>query len=678
MSTLNQIQLLTENVSLVEPRSQPNCHDWYIHQLIESQVEQTPDAVALLFEGGQLTYRELNRQANQLAHYLRSIGVGPEVPVAICVERSVQMVVGFLGVLKAGGAYVPLDPAYPQERLAFMLADSQAPILLTQDRLVKGLPQHKAKLVRLDADWPVIARQNQENPANQTQAGHLAYLIYTSGSTGRPKGVMISHGALAGFSEVARVEYELKTTDRVLQFASMSFDTAVEEIYPGLICGAALALRPELGSMSAFLQQCQDWAITVLDLPTAFWHQLATALSVENLQFPPSIRLVIIGGEKALPEQLHTWQRHVDRRVRLVNTYGPTETTVVATSCDLSLPSEFQTTQGSPRSGQAETSTVLSPGQGQAEALPDVPIGWPLSNTQVYLLDPSGQPVAAGADGEMFIGGTGLARGYLNRPDLTADRFRPDLFSRQPGSRLYKTGDLARCRPDGQLEFIGRADQQVKVRGYRIELGEIEAALRQHPAVQEAVVLAWDVGQGLGDKRLAAYITAKQNFRLRIEELRHFLEDKLPYYMMPAAFILLEKLPMTPNGKIDRRALPAPDKARPEMTQPYLPPRTPTEESLASLWAALLDIDRVGVHDDFMELGGHSLLATQLISRIRDIFQIELSLLYLFEAATIANLAQHIEMIRQARQVVYQPVNPLPFHGGEAEVVGSKRDEGEL
>lgn len=459
-----------------------------IHELFETQVAQTPNAIAVVFEEQQLTYQELNQQTNQLAHHLRKLGVGPEVLVGICVERSLEMVVGLLAILKAGGAYVPLDPAYPKERLAFMLADAQVPVLLTQHRQLEWLPQHGAKAVCLDTDWQVIAQESQEKPVNWATPVNLAYVIYTSGSTGKPKGVMIQHRSIVSFTKTVSIEYTLEPGDRVLQFASISFDAAAEEIFPCLARGATLVLRTQemLTSVPVFLQACRALHLTVLDLPTAFWHQVSAELS-KGLVLPESLRLVIIGGERALPQWLATWQEHVDRRVRLVNSYGPTEATVVATMCTLSGVRAVDT-----------TGRVL-------------PIGCAIDNVQTYVLNQDLQPVPVEVIGELYIGGVGVARGYLNQPELTAEKFIPNPFSEAPGTRLYKTGDLVRYRPDGNLEFLSRIDHQEKIRGFRVELKEIETVLGQHPAVWETVVLARE--DVPGDKRLVAYVVQNPHYQ---------------------------------------------------------------------------------------------------------------------------------------------------------------------
>jgi amino acid adenylation domain-containing protein len=569
-------------------------------------------------------------------------------------ERSLEMVIGLLGVLKAGAAYVPLDPAYPKERLTFMLEDTQARVLLTQQRLMAEVIEDKGskpvlspstqlrinsvegievgdsrssilnsriQVVCLDADWEVIVRESEKNLLSAVIADNLAYIIYTSGSTGKPKGVMTQHRSLVNHTEAAGIDYDLQHTDHVLQFASISFDASAEEIYPCLTRGATLVLRNDglVDSLSLFTRTSQDWPLTVLNLPTAYWHQIALRLSSEVVALLPSLRLVILGGERALPDWITAWQQQVGQRVRLFNTYGPTEATIVATRWELSE--------------SAEGCTALSA----------VPIGRAIANVQAYVLDRHLQPVAIGVAGELHIGGVGVARGYFNCPELTAERFIPDPFSDEPGARLYKTGDRVRYRPDGNLEFLGRLDDQTKVRGFRVEPGEIEAALRQHAAVRENVVVARENGQG--SHHLVAYVVGAHEPAPTVNELRGFLEEKLPEYMVPSAFVLLEAIPLTPHGKVDRRALPAPDGTRHELNKPFVAPRTPTEKLLAEIWAQVLGVEPIGVHDNFFDLGGHSLLATQIMFRLRDTFQAEISLRTLFEKPTIAELALAVEEV---------------------------------
>ncbi|HVG21000.1 MAG TPA: amino acid adenylation domain-containing protein, partial [Blastocatellia bacterium] len=453
-----------------------------VDQLFEAQVERTPDATAVVFKDQEISYRTLNRRANQLAHHLRRLGVGPEARVGVCVERSVEMIVALFGVLKAGGAYVPVDPAYPKRRIAFMLEDSAAQVLLTEEKFVKRLPAGDARLLRIDSDWDVVAREGEENPVTRTAAQNLAYQIYTSGSTGEPKGVMVEHASLANYAEAAGDEFELRPGDRVLQFATISFDTSAEEIYPCLTRGATLVLRTDsmLESTALFLDKCREWAVSVLDLPTAYWHELVYGMSAEGLELPPSVRLVVIGGEKANQEKLASWREHVNRPVRLLNGYGPTEATIVATMSDLSLTSQDR------------------------RAFPEATIGSAIRNAQVYILDSRMRPCPVGVPGEIHIGGAGVSRGYQNRPDLTAEMFIPNPFGGDAGARLYKTGDRGRYLSDGNIRFIDRLDNQVKVRGFRVELGEIVSRLKEHQAVREAEVLARE--DKPGSKRLVAYV----------------------------------------------------------------------------------------------------------------------------------------------------------------------------
>lgn len=585
-----------------------------IHQLFEAQVRRTPDALALISGAEQLTYRELNARANQLAHYLQQLGVGPEVCVGLFVERSTEMIIGLLSVLKAGGAYVPLDPAYPKERLAYMIQDTQTPVILTQSSVGMNLPEYQGTTLYLDTNWDKMARESIENPISSVSASNIAYIIYTSGSTGTPKGVMIEHRSLVNYIEAASDEFNVTPSDRVLQFASINFDTSAEEIYPCLTRGATLVLRTNdmLSSAATFFQKCSEWSLTILDLPTAYWHELTISIAQEELKVPENLRLVIIGGEKAIPEHIRTWQRCVGKQVRLANTYGPTEGTIVATMYDLSEPRETNT---------------------PSETL----IGRPVRNVHAYILDKNLQPVPIGVPGELHLGGAGLARGYFNAPETTSQKFTSHPFSSDPQARLYKTGDLVRYVQDGNIEFLGRVDHQVKVRGFRIELGEIESALSRHPAVRENVVVARE--DEMGRKSLVAYFTPNPGTEISISELRQFIKQNLPEYMMPASFVLLDHFPMTPNGKLDRKALPAPDQSRPELEHQYVAPRDEIEEGVTSIFASVLKLERVGIQDNFFELGGHSLLATQVISRLRQQFHIDLPLHTLFGDPTPEGLA---------------------------------------
>ncbi|MGJ5676043.1 MAG: amino acid adenylation domain-containing protein [Nostochopsis sp.] len=608
-----------------------------IHDLFEAQVEKTPDAVAVVFEDQELTYCELNAKANQLAHHLQELGVKPEVLVGICVERSLDMAIGLLAILKAGGAYIPLDPSYPKERLVYMLEDSQPSVLLTQQYLVESLPTHKAKVVCIDGDWRVIANKNTENPPSNITCKHLAYIIYTSGSTGKPKGAMNTHRGICNRLLWMQDAYELTTADSVLQKTPFSFDVSVWEFFWPLLTGARLVVAQPEGHrdtnylVNLILQQ----QITTLHFVPSM---MQVFLEAEGLEKCQSLVRVIASGE-ALPAQLQ--QRFFNRLdAQLHNLYGPTEAAVDVTFWECK---------------DCVTNQKI------------VPIGRPIANIKIYLLDKYLNPVAIGVTGEVYIGGVGIGRGYLNRPELTAENFIPNPFSDKEGDRLYKTGDLARYLPNGEIEYIGRIDNQVKIRGFRIELGEIEAVITQHPAVREAVVV---VSEDSGDsKRIVAYVVPQKEQTLTISELRNFLESKLPNYMIPGAFVILEALPLTPNGKVDRKALPIPELTQISSSNIILP-STPIENLLADIWAEILGIEKIGINNNFFELGGHSLIATRVNSQIRQVFQVELPLRCLFEKPTIAELAKEIEKAIKVdsgneatniERIVRSPELPLSF-----------------
>ena len=622
---LSELSLLTDTQRQQVLLRSSDIHCGYnpelsIHQLFEAQVERTPDAVALVFGDQQLTYRELNCRANRLAHSLRKTGVGPEVPVGVCLERSLEVVISLLSVLKAGGVYLPLDPAYPKQRIGFMLEDSKAAVLLTQKSLIQELPEHRARVICLDSDGDAITRESAENPTGTTQAENLAYIIYTSGSTGQPKGVLVSHGSIAEHCRDAERYYELQPTDRVLQFASMSFDLSLEQILPTLIVGARLVVvGREVWRPAEFHSKAAEFGLTVVDLPTAYWQELVQEWAAGPEQILSThYRLFLVGGDTMLPEVLNLWQQTPLRSVRLINAYGPTEATITATA--------FET----------------APRVGETSRLHRVPIGRPLANREIYILDRHCNPVPIGVPGELHIGGRSLARGYLNRPDLTADKFIPDPFSNVAGARMYKTGDLARHLPDGNIEYIGRTDHQVKIRGFRIELGEIEAVLAQHPFVRQALVSTHQ--EASGEKCLVAYVVGDREHPPTTGDMRSFLKDKVPEYMVPSVFMLLDSLPTMPNGKADRSALPKPDQTRPEMQRTFVGPRDDLELQLTGLWEEVLNIRPIGVTDNFFELGGHSLLAVRLFALIDKRLGKKLPLAALFRGATVESLA---EIVRQ-------------------------------
>ena len=592
--------------------------------------------MAIIYGDRQLTYRALNGRANQLAHYLRECGVGPEVPVAIYMERSVEMIVGLFAVLKSGGAYVPLDPNYPIERLAFMLQDTHAPVLLTQQRLVEDrrasdprfsipfLSEHErlnsqSIVICVDSDWKNLIHNNTENPQNGAAADNLAYVIYTSGSTGNPKGVMVTHGSLLNAYLAWEEIYQLRhATTTHLQMASFSFDVFSGDCMRALCSGKKLVLCPTefLLDAPALYRLMLREGVDCAEFIPAVMRNLCQYLE-ENKRSLEFMHILVVGSETWYVEEFQKIHSLCGPNTQVINSYGLTEATIDSSYFRGRLQGSF----------------------------PDrsVPIGRPFPNTHLYVLDGYLQPVPVGVPGELHIGGAGLARGYLNRPDLTAKNFIPNPFSENPGEYLYKTGDLVRYLPDGNIELIGRLDNQVKIRGFRIELGEIEAVLGTHPAVREALVTTWEVSPG--DKRLAAYVVPKQRSSATPSELLSFLGDKLPYYMVPSSFIFLERLPLTANGKVDRGALPGPEGNGSELEETFVLPRTPIEETLTGIWAELLRLKRVSIDDNFFRLGGHSLLATQLTSRLRDAFHIDLPVRALFENPTVATLATQIANI---------------------------------
>ena len=570
-----------------------------MHELFEAQVERTPAAVAVRFEEQQLSYGELNRRANHIAHFLRRAGVGAESRVGVLMERSAEMLTGMLGVLKAGGAYVPLDPNYPQERLSFMLEDAQAKVLLTQERLRDRLPEWQAEIICVDSDWELIAAESSDNPMPVNVPGNLAYLIYTSGSTGRPKGVSIEHRNAVTLLHWAKDVYTPAEYAGVLASTSICFDLSVFEFFVPLSWGGKVIIA-ENALQLPLLPAAQE--VTLINTVPSAMAELARD------GVPASVRVVNLAGEP-LKRSLVNAVYRLEGVEKVFNLYGPSEDTTYSTF-------------------------VLVPdGDG------GVTIGRPVANTRVYLLNEQMQPVPVGVPAEVYIGGEGLARDYHRRPELTAERFVPDPFSAEPGARLYRTGDVARYLANGELDYLGRVDHQVKIRGFRIELGEVETLLEQHENIKQAVVVAREAEAG--GKVLVAYLVARQSEPPATAELRAFLKQRLPEHMVPAAFVFLSELPLTATGKINRRALPEPGQA--ELSDSYVGPRTETEALVCSLWAGILKLESVGIYDNFFELGGHSLLATQLMSRLREIFRVEIPLRLLFEQPTVAGLTQNIE-----------------------------------
>jgi amino acid adenylation domain-containing protein len=643
--------------------------DCCIHQLFEAQVQRTPDAVAVIFETQQLTYGELNQRANQLAHYLQSLGVGPEVLVGIAVERSLEMIVGLLGILKAGGAYVPIDPDYPPERLQFMLEDSQVSLLLTQQHLLSSFSQSSetatAKIICLDSDDQTIAQAKNVNPENSVTTNNLSYIIYTSGSTGKPKGAMNTHQGISNRLLWMQEAYQLTAEDCVLQKTPFSFDVSVWELFWPLLNGARLVFAKPNGHKDAsyLVKLIQEQQVTTLHFVPSMLQVFLTEKDVENCT---SIKRVICSGE-ALSLELQ--ERFFARLTcELHNLYGPTEAAIDVTFWQCQSDSNLKT----------------------------VPIGRPIANTQIYILDAYLQPVPIGVIGELHIGGVGLARGYLNKPELTAEKFIPNPFDppltplkkggdesnktlkkggdesdetlkkwRDQLSRLYKTGDLARYLPDGNIEYVGRIDNQVKIRGFRIELGEIEAVLLSHPQVREAVVLVSDNDQP-EDRALAAYVVVNDP-AFTTQSLREFVKQQVPNYMVPDHWLILENLPLTSNGKIDRRALPLPN---PELHRSvdYVAPDNPTQEAIATIFGQVLKLEKVGIDDNFFEIGGNSLQATQVMSRLRESFSLELPLRRLFEQPTVADLASAVIEIQTTLQKLQTPIDHLSGDREEIEL----------
>ena len=582
-----------------------------IQQVFEAQVDLTPESIALTFNGESLTYQELNTRSNQLAAYLRSRNVDADVPIGIFMERSIAMVVGLLGILKAGGAYVPLDPAYPQERLAFMLSDTQVKLLLTQAELISKLPTHSASVICVDTDWETISQHNSTNPLQSSNPDNLAYVMYTSGSTGQPKGVSINHcGVVRLVKETNYVS--LTESDVFLQLSPISFDAATFEIWGCLLNGGKLVIfPPHTPSLDELAQIIQQDKVTMLWLTAGLFHLMVD----EKIDAFTPLRQLLAGGDVLSVPHVQRFLEKVPN-CQLINGYGPTENTTFTCCHQITAP--------------------LKPGM-------SIPIGKSIANTQVYILDPQFQQVPIGIPGELHIGGDGLAREYFNRPELTATRFIANPFD--PNSRLYKSGDLARYLPDGSIEYLGRLDNQVKVSGFRIELGEVETALLQYPAIKEAVaIVREDIP---GKKVLAGYFTATGDNSTIVTELRKSLKQQLPEFMVPTILMALDTLPLTPNGKVDRQALPQPDLVARET---YVAPRTPIEQQIADLWAQLLKLDRVGIHDNFFELGGYSLVGIQAIARLRQSLQVEILMSNLFELPTVAELADRVETLLWAAQ----------------------------
>lgn len=625
---IQEIALLTpeEELALIQVNTAPRVafpETSCLHDLIAQQARQTPEAIAIQDGERTFTYQNFDRQANHLARRLRKRGVGPDVLVGLCLERSAEQLLGLLAILKAGGAYVPLDPQLPAERLRYQIKDAALALVLTSaasDERLADMDCERFCVPRWDEQ---AEPGDEEAPQSGVEAENLAYVIYTSGSTGRPKGVQVTHRNVVNLSYVCNEQYHIQATDRMLHFSSLSFDAAAEELFPTWLHGARLVLRP--AELSSSFEQFHAWLaaqqISIVDLPTAYWHIWAQELARHPLPLPPALRLVIIGGEKAEEERWRQWREAVGEQVQVYNTYGPTETTVTATA--------YQA-RGEDRGG--------------------LPIGRPFGNGRAYVLDEQLRPVPLGVCGELYVGGAGVTRGYLGREELTAGRFVPDPWSEEPTRRMYRTGDRVCLREDGELLYRGRVDEQVKIRGFRVELGEIEQALRGQAGIQEAIVLLREDQPGFA--QLVAYLVPQPGATLDLLHIRQELSEFLPDYMLPSACVLLEQFPLTVSGKLDRKALPSPDARFDRESEPFVAPESDLEKVLAEIWSGVLNKEEIGLHHNFFNLGGHSLLATQLLARVYDAFEIECSLRQFFDKPTIAGMAEILLQQSETREQV--------------------------
>jgi len=627
-SSLSTTQCLTESdplqsVSLWKTTFQTDTYHLRLHDLFEAQVRSVPEAIAVVFEGESLTYGALNARANQLAHRLQALGVQPEVPVGICLQRSLEMIVGLLAIVKAGGAYVPLDPTYPKDRLAHIFADAQLKVVLTESALRSLLPEQGIEILCLDADWSAIAKESDENPSSDVSAENLAYIIYTSGSTGKPKGVLIEHrGAVNTILDINQ-RFRVTAQDRVLAVCSLNFDLSVYDVFGLLAAGGSIVVPSP-----AIAPDPKDWLALMVREQVTLWNsappvmQMLVGYLLDHAgRLPESLRLVMLSGDwiaLTLPDQI---QQLSAETVEIISLGGATEASIWS---------------------------IFYPVEAIDPTWKSIPYGFPLTNQDFLILDEQLQPVPNGGVGELFIGGVGVARGYHNRPDLNATKFIPHPLCAQPGERLYRTGDLGRYMPDGAIEFLGRIDHQVKIRGFRVEMGEIEVVLAQHPALREAVVLARE--DASGTKHLVAYLVPRRDrtttdpTQIEIHQIRTFLKERLPDYMVPAAFVILESLPLTPNGKLDRKALPMPDVFSPSLkaATAEVAPQDAIEQQLVEIWQSFLGVQPIGVTDNFFELGGNSILSVRLWAQVEATFSTTLPLVTLFQAPTIQQLASHL------------------------------------
>ena len=608
--------------------------EWCLHQLFEQQAKLTPDAVAMTWNGVSYSYRSLNARANQLACYLKRQGIETESRVALCLERSLEMGTALLGVLKAGASYVPMDPSFPHERSRVMIQDSGARVLLTQKRFAAHFHDATVPVIALDELWPVLESLSDCDCPSGVDPQNLAYLLYTSGTTGQPKGIEISHRAVVNHSTAMAKHYALRPTDRVLQFASISFDVAAEEYFPTWSAGASVVLRPNepVPEFSSLKQLIEDHGLTVLNLPTPYWAEWIEACEQDGTALPSSLRLVIVGSEATLPDSLVRWHRVAGDRIVWCNSYGPTEATITASYFIPERPEDW-----------TSASTV--------------PIGKPIANVELYVLDSAYQPVPVGVAGDLYIGGAGLARGYHRQADRTAEKFVPHCFSREPGRRLYRTGDRARRRADGNVEFLGRYDDQIKVRGFRVEPAEIEYSIRQHPDVKDAFVLqemnepsSPALSFRANELKLVGYVVPRGETILTGQNLRGFLHEHLPGYMIPAEWIFLDAMPFTSRGKVDRQALRAHAGRIQKTEAPTAPLQTDTERIIAEIWKTVLGVEAVGQHDNFFDLGGHSLLLTRVLTQVRAISSRPLTMVDLFQYPTVQDLAVYLNRDRTSNE----------------------------
>ena len=576
----------------------------FTHELFEAQAGDTPDNVAVVYGERSLSYRELDRRANQLAHRLRSLGVTPEVPVGICMERSLELVIAVLGLLKAGGVYVPLDPANPKERLSFIVKETRLKVLLAQEWLLECLPEVDVKSICLDKDWRTVLGESDAPVENLTTSENLGFLIYTSGSTGEPKAVMLPHRPRDSRISHENKIYQLTANDRHVLKSSISFTLLLRELFWPLLTGARLIISPPgtETDMDYLLQLIAKHKISIITLTPS---TLRTILSQPGLERCRSLRHIVCFGEPLTADLQSLYFSKLSAELSVY--YGATEApSATYRKCQ------------------------------RSETLNNTELGQTLPGIQLYLLNESLERVADGTGGEIYLGGK-LARGYFKRPDLTAEKFVPHPFSQKPGACLYKTGDLGRLLPSGSIEFVGRVDDLVKVRGFRIELGEIAKTIRQHPEINDAFLLALDSDSD--SSQIVAYAVPNLRSTISTMELRSYVRNKLPDYMVPTRFIFLEALPVSPNGKIDRKALPAPGRSRPELDTPLVDGRTPLEKDLIQIWGEVLELDQIGIHDNFLDLGGNSLAATRIISRVIARFQTEIPLGSLFQSPTVAEMA---------------------------------------